>query len=76
MSHSTTAQYTAKKISPMLVAADLKETLAFYQDVLGFSVMLNNGEYCIVERNGLTIHFMKAASQHVLDCVRAICEWG
>jgi predicted enzyme related to lactoylglutathione lyase len=66
--------YTAKKISPMLAAADLKETLAFYREVLGFSVMLNTGDYCIIERDGLTIHFMKAASQHVLDCVRGHTE--
>jgi predicted enzyme related to lactoylglutathione lyase len=68
------ATYTAKKISPMLAAADMEETLAFYQEVLGFSVSMKAREYAIVERNGQTIHFMKAASQHVMDCVRGHTE--
>ena len=30
------AQATAKRISPMLAVADMEETIAFYQNVLGF----------------------------------------
>jgi catechol 2,3-dioxygenase-like lactoylglutathione lyase family enzyme len=71
---SMTATYTAKKISPMLAAADLEETLAFYQDVLGFIPMMKSAEYAIVERDGQTIHFMKAASEEVLRCVRGHTE--
>jgi len=66
--------YAVKKISPMLAVADMEETLTFYRDLLGFGVKMRSGEYSIVERDGLTIHFMKAASEHVLECVRGHTE--
>ncbi|MGA9977485.1 MAG: glyoxalase superfamily protein [Candidatus Sulfotelmatobacter sp.] len=66
--------FTAKKISPMLAVADMSETLAFYQDVLGFSAQMKSPEYSIVQRDGLTIHFMKAANEHVMECVRGHTE--
>jgi predicted enzyme related to lactoylglutathione lyase len=69
-----TAAYTARKISPMLAVANMDETLAFYQDVLGFSTMMKSAEYSIVERDGQTIHFMKAASEEVMRCVRGHTE--
>ena len=68
------ASYTAKKISPMLAVADMEETLAFYRDVLGFTPMMNSAEYSIVERDGQTIHFMLAASEEVMKCVRGHTE--
>ncbi|MFZ0320602.1 MAG: glyoxalase superfamily protein [Candidatus Sulfotelmatobacter sp.] len=66
--------YSAKKISPMLAAADMEETLGFYRDVLGFTTAMKSPEYCIIEREGLTIHFMKAASEEVTRCVREHTE--
>ena len=69
-----TAPYIAKKISPMLAAADMEETLAFYQDVLGFTPLMKSPDYAIVERDGQTIHFMKAASEEVMRCVRGHTE--
>jgi len=69
-----TATYTAKKISPMLAAADMEETLAFYQKVLGFTAMMKSPEYSIIQRDGQTIHFMKAASEEVMRCVRGHTE--
>lgn len=68
------ATYTARKISPMLAVANMEEALTFYQDVLGFKPMMKSSEYSIVERDGQTIHFMKAASEHVMDCVRGHTE--
>ncbi len=65
---------TAKRISPMLAVADLNETIAFYRDVLGFRPTLESPEYSIVERDGQTIHFMKAASEEVMRCVRGHTE--
>jgi catechol 2,3-dioxygenase-like lactoylglutathione lyase family enzyme len=65
---------TAKRISPMLAVADLDETIAFYRDVLGFTPTLKSPEYSIVERDGQTIHFMKAASEEVMRCVRGHTE--
>jgi catechol 2,3-dioxygenase-like lactoylglutathione lyase family enzyme len=68
------ANYTARKISPMLAVADMEKTLDFYREVLGFNARMKSSEYSIVERDGQTIHFMKAASQHVMDCVRGHTE--
>jgi catechol 2,3-dioxygenase-like lactoylglutathione lyase family enzyme len=66
--------YTARKISPMLAAADMEQTLAFYQDVLGFKPAMKSPDYSIIERDGQTIHFMKAASEEVMKCVRGHTE--
>jgi predicted enzyme related to lactoylglutathione lyase len=74
MESRMTAAYTAKKISPMLAVADMEETLGFYKEVLGFSARMKSPEYAIVERDGQTIHFMKAASEHVMECVRGHTE--
>ena len=64
----------AKKISPMLAVANMEETLAFYQEVLGFTPFMKAPEYSIVERDGQTIHFQKAASEEVMNCVRGHTE--
>jgi catechol 2,3-dioxygenase-like lactoylglutathione lyase family enzyme len=64
----------AKRISPMLAIADMEETLAFYQEVLGFKPIMKSPEYSIVERNNQTIHFQKAASEEVMNCVRGHTE--
>ena len=69
-----TASYTARNISPMLAVADMEKTLAFYHDMLGFNAMMKSSEYSIVERDGQTIHFMKAASEEVMKCVRGHTE--
>jgi catechol 2,3-dioxygenase-like lactoylglutathione lyase family enzyme len=58
----------------MLAVADMEKTLAFYQNVLGFTPTLRSPEYSVVERDGQTIHFMKAASEEVLKCVRGHTE--
>jgi catechol 2,3-dioxygenase-like lactoylglutathione lyase family enzyme len=74
METAMAAAYTARKISPMLAVANMEETLAFYQEVLGFTAKMKSAEYAMVERDGLNIHFMKAASEHVMDCVRGHTE--
>ena len=64
----------AKRISPMLAAADMEETILFYQSVLGFTPTMKSPEYSIVQRDGQTIHFQKAASEEVMKCVREHTE--
>jgi catechol 2,3-dioxygenase-like lactoylglutathione lyase family enzyme len=61
---------TVRRISPMLAVADMDQSIAFYQTVLGFTAMLKTPEYSIIERDGQTIHFQLAASEEVLKCVR------
>jgi predicted enzyme related to lactoylglutathione lyase len=74
METAMAATYTARKISPMLAVANMEDTLTFYHDVLGFAARMKSSEYSIVERDGQTIHFMKAASEHVMECVRGHTE--
>ena len=64
----------AKKISPMLAVADMEQTVAFYQEVLGFTPIMKSLGYSIVERDGQTIHFQKADSEEVMNCVRGHTE--
>ena len=59
-----------KRISPMLAVADMDATLDFYTRILGFNVPMRSPDYSIVDRNGATIHFMKAASEAVIKAVR------
>jgi predicted enzyme related to lactoylglutathione lyase len=66
--------WTAKKVSPMLAVADMNETVSFYEAVLAFIPTLKTPEYSIVERDGLSIHFQKAASEEVMTCVRGHAE--
>jgi len=68
------APTVAKKISPMLAAANMEETVLFYRSVLGFTATRSSSEYSILERDGQTIHFMKAASEEVMRCVRGHTE--
>lgn len=63
-----------RRISPMLAVADMDATLRFYTMVLGFSITMQSPEYSIVERNGASIHFMKAADESVMEAVRGHAE--
>ena len=65
---------TAKRISPMLAVSDIDETLVFYRDVLGFLPTMKSEGYLIMERDGQTVHFQKAASEEVMKCVRGHAE--
>ncbi len=64
----------AKRISPMLAVANLDERLSFYERVLGFTPVQKAAEYAIVQRDGQTIHFQKADSEEVMNCVRGRTE--
>lgn len=66
--------HTVKRISPMLAVADMTETLAFYTEVLGFTVTMNTPAYSIIDRDGATVHFMTAADESVLQAVRGHTE--
>jgi len=62
------------RISPMLAVADMDKTLAFYHDVLGFNALMKSSDYSIIERDGQTIHFMKAASEEIVERLRGHVE--
>jgi hypothetical protein len=58
----------------MLATANMQESILFYQSVLGFTSTLKSADYSIVERDGQTVHFQKAASKDVMKCVRRHTE--
>ncbi len=61
---------TAKRISPMLATDNMGATIQFYEDVLGFKATMHTPKYSILERDGQTIHFQKAASDKVMRAMR------
>ena len=63
-----------KRISPMLAVSDMEETPSFYQVVLGFTPTRKSPQYSVVARDGQTIHFQKADSDEVMQCVRGHTE--
>ena len=69
------SSHTVKRISPMLAVADMSETLRFYTDVLGFHISMESPEYSVVERDGSSVHFIKAAGPEVLAAVRGHTEF-
>jgi catechol 2,3-dioxygenase-like lactoylglutathione lyase family enzyme len=69
-----TSAFVAKRISPMLATSNMEKTILFYQSVLGFTPTMKSAEYSILERDGQTIHFQKAATAEVMKCVREHTE--
>jgi len=66
--------HKVKRISPMLAVANMNETLDFYTTVLGFTAAMKFPDYSIVERDGASIHFMKATDESVMTAVRGHTE--
>jgi len=63
-----------KRISPMLATDNMEATLSFYETVLGFTPTLKTPDYSILERDGHTVHFQKAASEEVMKSMREHTE--
>jgi catechol 2,3-dioxygenase-like lactoylglutathione lyase family enzyme len=64
-----------QRISPMLATDDMEKTLAFYESVLGFKPILKSPNYSVIERDGQTVHFQKAASEEVMKSMREHTEF-
>jgi len=58
----------------MLATDNMEESLLFFQNVLGFAPIRKSPAYSIVERDGQTIHFQRAASEEVMKCMREHTE--
>jgi catechol 2,3-dioxygenase-like lactoylglutathione lyase family enzyme len=59
-----------RRISPMLAVANMDESIAFYQNVLGFNIAQQSPEYSVIERDGRTIHLQLAASEEIMKILR------
>ena len=56
MSASKERQPTLISIAPRFPVADMEQALAFYAQ-LGFGTSYRDGEFAIVERDGISLHF-------------------
>jgi predicted enzyme related to lactoylglutathione lyase len=54
----------------MLAVANMEESIAFYQNVLGFAIAQQSPEYSVIERDGQTIHLQRAASDEIMKTLR------
>jgi catechol 2,3-dioxygenase-like lactoylglutathione lyase family enzyme len=61
----TTAQI--KSTVPVLASLDLKETLDFYTNKLGFKICGQFDDYVIVSRDDAEIHFWKCEDRHISE---------
>lgn len=59
-----------KRISPMFASDNMEQTIAFYRDVLGFTPTLQVPNYCVIERDGQTLHFQRSAGPEVMEAMR------
>ena len=66
----TTSNYKAKTLSPVIPVADMKSSIRFYADVLGFDVVVESPDYSVLARDGASLHLARAADQSVLDATR------
>jgi predicted enzyme related to lactoylglutathione lyase len=54
--------YKALFISPMVPSFDLPLSMNFFQTLLGFQVTMETEGYTVINKDGLTIHFLTAGS--------------
>lgn len=52
--------YKATHISPMIPSFNIKETVAFFSNVLSFNALMDAEGYAILEKDNLTIHILPA----------------
>lgn len=66
----TTPSYQAKTLSPIIPVADVQRSVAFYTEVLGFSIARHSDSYSIVARGTASLHLTRADAPSVLDVTR------
>jgi hypothetical protein len=64
MSSKQSRQPTLISIAPRSLVADMEQALAFYAQ-LGFATTTRSGEFAIVERDGISLHFTGAFGHSV-----------
>jgi hypothetical protein len=64
MSTSQERQPTLDSVAPRSLLGDMEQALAFYAQ-LGFATTYRDGEFAIVERDGISLHFNVAEGHSV-----------
>lgn len=55
--------YKALFSSPMIPSFNLKETVYFFKDILGFSPVMDTENYAIYIKDNLTVHILTAGKE-------------
>jgi catechol 2,3-dioxygenase-like lactoylglutathione lyase family enzyme len=55
------------KACPILPAADVAATAAWYRDKLGFELHLDHGDYAILVRDGIELHFWQCEDRNIAE---------
>lgn len=66
----TTLNNQAKSLSPIIPVADMRRSIAFYTEVLGFEIARQSGDYSILTKDGASLHLTLADDASVLDATR------
>lgn len=53
-------EYKALYLSPMIPSFNMKETVHFFKDTLGFSSVMDTETYAVYQKNNLTVHILRA----------------
>jgi catechol 2,3-dioxygenase-like lactoylglutathione lyase family enzyme len=56
--------YKALFLSPMIPSFDIAETADFFTSVLGFSSVMHTDTYAVYQKDGLTVHLLRAG-EHI-----------
>lgn len=56
-----------KSTVPILASLDLKETIDFYTNQLGFKIRGQFDDYVIVSRDDAEVHFWKCSDRHISE---------
>jgi hypothetical protein len=52
--------YKALYLSPIVPSFDIKATVSFFRDILEFDIARDDNTYCIVYKDNLTVHLLRA----------------
>jgi catechol 2,3-dioxygenase-like lactoylglutathione lyase family enzyme len=69
-------RHLLQKACPILPAPDIGATLAWYRDKLGFTIGGDWGDYGIVHRDSVELHFWKCADRNIAEQSSAYMRVG
>lgn len=58
-------QGTVTVAVPVLASLNIQESIAFYSQKLGFSLVMQSEDYAIVKRDGAELQFWRCAEPHI-----------
>jgi uncharacterized glyoxalase superfamily protein PhnB len=66
---------TLLRIAPELPVSDLRQSIEYYENRLGFQNVMTMPDYAIVERDGVAIHlFQSVATKHTAQSIHIFTD--